>query len=111
MEYTTHWIVTDEIEKRGIILEKKENYCKKIFQQVYGTSENFMTPEIIGYGHINLDKHIVFELSQGTGFEHNLIFGVSVTDGINKLLDDSRGGFQELNEVVDYIKKLIKKYE
>ena len=50
--------------------------AQEIIRQEYGTARNFMTPSVIKTGKIN--PNVAFELSTGTGFDHNQIYGVSV---------------------------------
>ncbi len=48
---------------------------REYFRQEYGDSPNFMTPELIRHGS---KGRFVYELSQGEGFKHEPIYGVTV---------------------------------
>lgn len=51
------------------------NNIKEIFDEVYNCQPNFMTPHIIEYGRIN--DELIYELSQGEGFNRNTLIGVT----------------------------------
>lgn len=50
--------------------------ARQIIKKEYGKSKNFMTPHILRYGKIS--KNVAYELSKGTGFKHETIYGVSI---------------------------------
>jgi len=50
--------------------------AKQIVKKEYGNSKNFMTPHILRYGMIS--ENVAYELSEGTGIEHETIYGLSV---------------------------------
>lgn len=84
--------------------------ARQIIKKEYGNrSKNFMTPKIISYGKIN--KNMAYEISKGSDFEHNVIYGLSIATYIpeeNKTvreLDKSKCCFS-MNEVWDYIEEL-----
>lgn len=49
--------------------------AQEIIRKAYGNSRNFMTPNILGRG---LLPGGAYELSTGSGFDHEPIYGVSV---------------------------------
>jgi hypothetical protein len=57
--------------------------ARDIIKKEYGDDKNFMTPHVLSYGKLPpVDKAIerAYELSEGTGFEHEPIFGVSIVN-------------------------------
>jgi hypothetical protein len=67
--------------------------------------KNFMTPHVLGYYG---NAKTAVELSQGTGFSHEKIFGVTVVlDGIHD--NDKSKCFYSETEAINYIKQLISK--
>lgn len=89
--------------------------AKEILRLEYGDSKNLMTPHVVGRGYLGKYGGIeyAYELSKGTGINHNLIYGVSIasynshtkrTERHNKL----SGCFQTREEAREYIKKLKK---
>jgi hypothetical protein len=73
-------------------------------------SRNFMTPRILSYGWIK-HQQIAYELSEGEGFNHNHIFGVSVArrkpgGKTERLLEPVSGVFRNKTEAKQHIKKL-----
>jgi hypothetical protein len=49
-----------------------------------GLGKNFMTPDVIAYRWATIDgKRWAVELSEGTGFDHQPIYGVSFRDPEN----------------------------
>lgn len=86
--------------------------AKGIIQKQYGTSRNFITPNIVRYGKIN--RETAYELSSGEGFSENpytkpydrpTIYGVTVATEKEKLHDKSKV-FQSRKEADTYIRKL-----
>jgi len=71
-------------------------------------SRNFMTPRIVSYGKIT--PSIAYEVSQGTDFNHNPIWGVSIaqlmTDGKTVRRTDLSCMIREREQVWEYIRKL-----
>ncbi len=49
--------------------------ARQIFKKKYGESKNFMTPIVVKYGKIN--NNLVYEVSRGEGFDHDIIYGVT----------------------------------
>jgi hypothetical protein len=95
--------------KNGLIIGGND-HVEEIFRKEYGKkSVNFMTPHIIGYGVISV-KGIVYELSQGEGFDYEDVYGISVCDTEKRYLDDSKCFFS-LEDALDHVLNLIKKYE
>lgn len=78
--------------------------AKEIFKMEYGNSKNFMTPEILKVGKIN--HNLAFELSQGTGFENEEIYGVTLVeiqgDKTTRRSDLSKMFFKK-EEAIEYI--------
>lgn len=97
-------------EEYKLIIDDTNRTQEEIFKKAYGDSNNFMTPYLIGYGLINAKKHIVYELSHGTDFEYNRIYGVTVTDGNERFYDDSQS-FSSIDEALKHIQNLISKYD
>ena len=62
--------------------------------------KNFMTPEIIRY--IDSDRYLI-ELSRGTGFDHEPIYGVTVATITGRPLFDESQMFHSLEEAEGYI--------
>ena len=62
--------------------------AREILHREYGDAPNFMTPDVLEVG--KLHPCVAFEVSKGTGFEHEPIYGVSVVrlrcDGTTKRL-------------------------
>jgi hypothetical protein len=104
-------IKTELWEKHTLIVDQTNSTQMEIFKGVYGNSKNFMTPHVIGYGVINPNKGIVYEVSQGDDFDYNTIYGVSVCNAKDKFYDDNKGGFTNIDDLANHIKSLIKKYE
>jgi hypothetical protein len=50
---------------------------KVMFKIAYNNATNFMTPDVIKYG---MAGNYVYELSTGTGFMNDSIYGVSVLE-------------------------------
>lgn len=86
--------------------------AREIIRKVYGSSKNFMTPDVIKYGKIS--KYTAFELSCGRGIFDNYIYGVSVAtvekDGKGYKNYDLSGSFDIREKAESYIKKLKKRY-
>lgn len=80
--------------------------AREIIKREYGDSKNFMTPGIIRRG--KMCRNIAYELSGGTGFEHESIYGVSIvmidesTGKTERLYNDSHM-FHSLDEASAYI--------
>ena len=82
--------------------------ARQIIKKEYGNSKNFITPYILRYGKIS--ENVAYELSEGTGFEHNAIYGVSIVtvdeQGNTKREFDLSKHFDSLLEVEGYIGRL-----
>lgn len=52
--------------------------AREIIRREYGSSRNFMTPHKIRIGKIS--KTMAFELSNGNGFDHSSLYGVSFVE-------------------------------
>lgn len=96
-------------EEFKIMVTKDGTGPEEIFKMEYGDSQNFMTPETIGYGVISPGRNIVFELSRGTNLQDDIIFGITVTDGETRYYDDSMGGFKTLKEAMEHVQHLIER--
>lgn len=94
----------------NIFIENYNGASAQIFKMEYGESKNFMTPETVGYGFINIDRYIVYELSRGTDLDNKLIYGVTVTDGKERFYNDSMGMFYSVENALEHIQHLIEKY-
>lgn len=81
--------------------QRKAVMCKLtargIIQRQYGSSKNFMTPNVIKYGKVN--QCTAYELSSGEGFSKNpyqqpydrpTIYGVTVATDKERLHDKSK---------------------
>ena len=82
--------------------------AQNIFKMEYGDSKNFMTPEILKFGKIG--SNLVFELSQGTDFENEKIYGVTIVEiKEEKTLrrTDLSKVFFEKGEATKYINKIV----
>ena len=85
--------------------------ARRLIKREFGEeSRNFMTPRILGYGWIK-DQEIAYELSEGEGFNHDRIFGVSVArlkpgGKTERLLEPVSGVFTSKTEAKQHIKKL-----
>lgn len=85
----------------------------QIIQREYGSSRNFMTPNVLRVGKIN--PNVAFELSTGRGIRDQTIFGVTVvryypesdTTDRNAIKSDC---FQSRANAERYIKELMDKY-
>ena len=81
--------------------------AKEIFKIEYGNSKNFMTPNILKVGKIN--HNLAFELSRGTGFKNEEIFGVTIVeiqDEKTKRRSDLSKMFFKKGEAAEYINNL-----
>lgn len=111
MEYMEPQAMREIIWKEFKIMVTKDGTGPEIiFKQEYGDSTNFMIPDVIGYGVISPGKNIVYELSRGFDLVNERIFGVTVTNGIERFYDDSMGMFKTLDEAIEHIRHLIEKY-
>ena len=85
--------------------------AREIIKGTYGSSKNFMTPNIISYGKISSD--IAYELSSGRGIFSDMMYGVSVArknpDGSYKKMYDLSKSFGSLDEAKKYIDSLKKR--
>ncbi len=50
--------------------------AREIIKREYGSSKNFVTPYPVKYGKLN--KTTAYEISRGTGMNHEPIYGVSI---------------------------------
>lgn len=84
--------------------------ARQIIRKEYGNkSKNFMTPKIIGYGKIH--KNMAYEISKGSGFNHDVIYGLSIASYIPEENKTSRElslskCFFNINNLWDYIDEL-----
>ncbi len=68
---------------------------------------NFMTPDIIEYGHTK--NGLKYELSEGRGFNNDKIFGVTVGNKLSTEVDhDKSDMFYSLQDARDYINTIQK---
>lgn len=76
-----------------------------IFREVYNGQTNLMTPTVVGYGQRG---KFIYELSRGTGFSHEPIWGVTVLrwNG-EKCPDLSKGGFPSEDEAQHYVDEVV----
>ena len=82
--------------------------AREMIKKAYGSSKNFMTPNVISYGKIG--KDVAYELSSGSGIFTPMLYGVSVVKenpygGYEKLTNISQS-FTSLQEAKAYIEKL-----
>lgn len=81
--------------------------AREIFYQVYGSSKNLMTPRIATRR--KKGKRLAYELSTGTGFRNEIIYGVTVVRLVNgewcKSADDCRL-FHTYESAMSYIRTL-----
>lgn len=81
--------------------------AREILRREYGTSKNFMTPEIIKTGKIN--RKTAYEISKGTGFKNEPVFGLTIVEIINgetKGREDLSDCFWNIKEVNERITRL-----
>ena len=83
--------------------------AREIIKKEYGyESRNLMTPRIISYGKIT--PGIAYEVSSGTGFNNEPIWGISfaqlMKDGSTIRRSDLSCMIREYNQVWEYIKNL-----
>jgi hypothetical protein len=82
--------------------------AKDIIKGAYGSSKNFMTPNLISYGKISSD--VAYELSSGRGLFNSMLYGVSFAkiniDGTYEKVYDLSKSFESLDEAKRYIEKL-----
>lgn len=71
--------------------------------------KNMMTPDIIDY--VDAPNGLLVELSQGTGFNHEPIFGVSVADADGNRLFDESQMFHSLEDARQHIASLAQDEE
>lgn len=93
--------------------------ASEVIKMEYGTSKNFITPNVIDYGILTTRDSLVYayELSTGEGFNREPIFGVSVvryntlTNSTERLTDSSgvymskHGAYRHINNLIDRISK------
>lgn len=65
------------------------------------SGKNFITPHILRYGWIEEGK-VAFELSKGSGFTSDIIYGVSIRPDVNKKSEC----FGSKRDAESYIKEL-----
>jgi hypothetical protein len=84
-----------------------------IFRIVYGSSKNFMTPDIIEYG--NLTPYAAYELSSGEGIFNDKVWGVTIA-AVRPLEHEllprkfnhmSQGGFLTIREARAYLGRIV----
>jgi len=77
----------------------------RIFNRRFNGQRNFMTPYLVEYG--ETPKGYIYELSKGTGFDREPIYGVTVlTRGGSKTQGISKGGFLSEREAKNYIESI-----
>lgn len=84
--------------------------ARKVFRIAYPADHvNFMTPEPLEFGF--LDPITVFEISRGTGFDHEPIFGVTIVHYADGKwtgdLERSKGVFTTRDEAEAYVLRLL----
>lgn len=94
------------------MLMVKTYSAREIIRMAYGSSRNFMTPHVISYGKIN--RKMAFELSKGTGINHETIYGVSIAKvvkgGKAERQTSLSGCFHSLSDARRHIRFLKQKY-
>lgn len=79
-----------------------------IIRKEYGTSKNFMTPNVIKYGKVR--KDIAYEVASGSGIGGGTMYGVSFVklkpDGSTERLYDVSKSFSSMEQVNNYINML-----
>lgn len=87
--------------------------ASEMFRKEYGSSKNFMTPRILSRGMLARGREgqaAAYELSEGTGIDHEPIFGVTVVrmwaDGTTERWYDKSHMFHSRQEAETYIAKL-----
>jgi hypothetical protein len=83
--------------------------AQQIFEKEFRGSKNFMTPHVIEYG--NVKANIAYELSDGEGFSHETIYGVTVVNynpitRITERAFDKDKMCESLTEAREYIQSL-----
>jgi hypothetical protein len=83
--------------------------ARQIIKREYGEhSRNLITPRIISYGKIT--PGIAYEISEGTDFNHNRIWGISIAqlmnDGSTIRRSDLSCMIREYQQVREYVRKL-----
>lgn len=79
--------------------------AREIIRKQYGTSKNFITPHVLGYGKIN--KNVAYELSKGD-FMGKDMYGVSVAS-TKRILYDKSKSFHSKQKAESYIGELVNK--
>ena len=87
--------------------------AREIIKKAYGTSKNFITPNIIKYGKIS--KTIAFELSSGSSMSGGTMYGVSIA----KIIKGGKAerqynlskSFYTIYKAERYIEALKRKYK
>lgn len=79
---------------------------EQVINREYGYSRNFMTPNLIEYSWV-IDDKVAYELSSGTGFKNEPIYGVSIVrlhpDGTTERLLDKSDMFWSIAEARAHI--------
>lgn len=88
--------------------------ARQMIRQEYGDGKNFMTPTVIKVGKRGPCR--AWELSTGTGFRRETIYGVSVVDWDNLTDETTRRTdlgecFQSLSSAESYIADLPEKFK
>ena len=87
--------------------------AREIIKKEYGSSRNFITPKVLGYGKIN--KNMAYELSSGSGIYGGTIYGVSVVKlikgGKTQRMHDLSSSFKSKYKAKEYIEYLKIKYK
>jgi len=81
--------------------------AKEILKTAFGGSKNFMTPNLIKIGKIDLNT--AYEITTGTGFNNSSLYGVIViraTETGTKHLNEYSKSFDSLQKAEDYIKEI-----
>lgn len=77
-----------------------------IFNKTFNGQKNFITPTIVEFGQTG---NFIFEISKGSGFSNDTIYGVTVLKLNGKEVektDLSNGGFESLEKAREYAKAL-----
>jgi hypothetical protein len=76
--------------------------AKEIFIRTI-KGKNLITPDVLGYGVRGI---FAYELSEGTGFGTNPLYGVTVLELTGERRNDLSQMFHSIEEADEYIKKL-----
>ena len=78
--------------------------ANQLFKKVYGTSTNFMTPNVLKRG---VKGNFAYEISEGTGFNHEPIFGVTLISRLTETASyDLSKKVESLQEANEYLEEV-----